>query len=143
MDDTPDRDGIGPGDRGGRGDWGDWGDRGDPVLDLDALAQLEADAGSKMLPDLLGSFVVEAEQRAERLAAAAAGRDAGALEHESHALKACAQTYGAEALHRRAAAVEQACLQGNGAAAAALARAMPELAAAAVAALESRFTVRR
>lgn len=115
----------------------------DPVLDLDALAQLEADAGSKMLPDLLGSFVAEAEQRAERLAAAADASDARALEHESHALKACAQTYGALALHRRAVAVEQACLQGDGAEAASLARAMPELAATAVAALESRFTVRR
>ena len=119
----------------GRSDGG----RGGRVLDVEALSQLEADTDPATLPTLIDSFLTEARQRARKLEQAAKSGDLRAMEHEAHALKSSAQTFGASDLHSRAKAIEHACLSRRRAEAVALCESITDLADAAADALKERF----
>ena len=83
------------------------------LLDLEMLRQLGADTGIDIVPDLIGRFVDEVRERADRIAAAAAAADGEQLAHEAHALKSGSRTFGALALFERAKAIEWDCRDGR------------------------------
>ncbi len=70
------------------------------AIDTKALAQLGEDTGVELLPMLIETFIDNAEERIAAIAVAVDKGDLAAVEHEAHALKSSAATFGATGLHR-------------------------------------------
>lgn len=83
-----------------------------PAIDETIVARLLQEVEPGALNRLLGVFLDEAQNRATRIRDAVARLDAAEaiaqIEHESHALKGSAQTFGAAALAARALVIENA-----------------------------------
>jgi len=108
------------------------------ALDREALEQLRESVGPEELSRLLERFAGETRKRLLRIAEALRLEDLEALEEEAHTLKGSAATFGAAELGQRAAAVEQACLDGDGPRAIALARSLSAIAEVALGALAAQ-----
>jgi HPt (histidine-containing phosphotransfer) domain-containing protein len=83
-----------------------------PAIDETVVVRLLQEVEPAALRRLLGVFIDEAASRVARIEAAAARLDSSEaiaqIEHESHALKGSAVTFGAAALAARAASIETA-----------------------------------
>ncbi|GIL41013.1 ATP-binding protein [Roseiterribacter gracilis] len=83
-----------------------------PAIDETIVVRLLQEVEPGALTRLLGVFLEEARNRAARIEAAVGRLDAAEaiaqIEHESHAMKGSAETFGAAALAARAAAIESA-----------------------------------
>ena len=103
------------------------------ALDTEALTQLARDLPGGLLADIIGQFVGETMERAERIAGD--GIDRVALGREAHTLKSTAGTFGARRLAEAARTLEAACRTGSDPEVDALRRRIPALAQAAADAL--------
>lgn len=95
-----------------------------PLLDRASLSQLEEDVGAELVPDILGTFVVESERRMVLLEACVEAADSVGVADQAHALKGSAGTFGAMAMRQAAHDLEQAGRVGD---LATIARIAPEL----------------
>lgn len=112
----------------------------DELLDMSTIRQVAADAGQEGdVAGLVHLFMGELARRRAAIAGAAEQADAAVLQHESHALKSEAKTFGALPLHRWAVEVEACCKRGDGAAAVAAAQNLLLCADATLAEMERRF----
>ncbi len=80
---------------------------GDPLLDLAIYRQFEKDIGPEDMPEFVEDFILDTEQRAERLQAVDGARRED-LHLEAHSLKGSAATIGAQRLSAHAGAIEKA-----------------------------------
>lgn len=85
----------------------------DPMIDRTILEALEADTGRDLLPELIDTFVVHAEERVARVTRALPDGRIDDIAAESHALRSSAATFGAEEVRRLSADIEDHCKQGN------------------------------
>lgn len=97
------------------------------ALDLAVLQQMVTDLDAETAARLVAAFVEEMVARTERIAQAAAAGQAAALQHEAHALKSSAATYGAHAVSEAAREIEALCRKGGLADAARLVDGLPAL----------------
>jgi hypothetical protein len=79
------------------------------LLDRETLEELRAAVGPGRLPRLIAVFAEETRARLKRILGAATSGDLSAVEHDAHALKSAAGTFGSAALRDRAATLEGAC----------------------------------
>ena len=86
-----------------------------PLVNRRTLAQLEEDVGPEMLPEVLTTFLLEAERRLDLLAAQVAAGDTRGAALEAHALKGSSGTFGAMALHQAVQEMERCGRAGDGA----------------------------
>lgn len=97
-----------------------------PPLDGEVLSQMLRDLDQPIVLQLVEAFVTEMMDRVERLAAAAARRDGAAMQHEAHALKSSAATYGAAQVARLSTEIEAACRAGRADAALEVVQRLPD-----------------
>lgn len=104
-------------------------ERSEPAAALDhaVLHQLVTDLDAETAARLVAAFVDEMVARTERIAQAAAAGQAAALQHEAHALKSSAGTYGARAVSEAARDIETLCRQADLTGAARLVEPLPAL----------------
>jgi HPt (histidine-containing phosphotransfer) domain-containing protein len=105
------------------------------ALDRDALENLRESVEPDDFARLIDQFAGETRKRLLHIAEALRLKDLEALEEEAHTLKGSAATFGAAELRERAAAIEQACLDGDGPRAIDLARSLATIAEVALGAL--------
>ena len=98
------------------------------MLDMTIVSQLVADLDPATAVNLVTTFVDEMIARTGRIAQAAADGDSLALQHEAHALKSSAGTYGACQVAEAAQEVEALCRGGDLAATIRVAQTLPRLA---------------
>ena len=120
---------------------GDESGREDPLIDRAVLADLRDSVEPARLPKLLALFAEETEARIANIAQALAGNDLDTLARIAHALKSSAGAFGAAALARAVAALEEEARAGRAAEAARLAERVFALAQASLAALRAPQTV--
>ncbi len=113
------------------------------VLELDTLAELEADTDAETLERIVGLFVDETRGRLDAIDAALAGGDWPRLQREAHTLKSSAGTFGARALAAHARSLNDACRAADYAAAARLAHGIRTVALPALEALERQMEARK
>jgi HPt (histidine-containing phosphotransfer) domain-containing protein len=97
------------------------------LIDVEVLEQLGLDTSPELVPRMLGIFIDELRNRSAAIAAAEQAADITALGREAHAIKSSADTYGAPELALAARRIDQACKDGDLAAARRSARAFSEL----------------
>ena len=97
------------------------------VLDMAIVNRLVADLGAQTAFNLVAGFVDEMIARTDRIAQAAARGDCRAVQHEAHALKSTAGTYGAREVARAAEEIEVLCRGNHVAATERLAGTLPSL----------------
>ena len=98
------------------------------MLDMAIVGRLVADLDPATAVSLVAGFVDEMIARTERIARAAADGDTAALQHEAHALKSSAGTYGAHRVAAVAQEIETLCRGGDPVAMTRLANTLPLLA---------------
>jgi HPt (histidine-containing phosphotransfer) domain-containing protein len=103
-------------------------------LDDAVLGQLVTDLDAETAARLVAAFVEEMLARTARMARAADAGDALAVQHEAHALKASAATYGAREVSEAAREIESLCRAGRDEPARRSVRTLPALADRAAAA---------
>ncbi|OQW93934.1 MAG: hypothetical protein BWK79_08530 [Beggiatoa sp. IS2] len=81
------------------------------LLDLVILERLIEDATLELLPQMICVFIKEANNRCQQIAKAVAMGNIEQLEHESHALKSSASTFGAKRLYYATREIELVCKQ--------------------------------
>ncbi len=113
------------------------------VLDVEALRQLGEDAGWEAMPDLISSFLANSSTRVREVAEAVKSCDIDKIEHESHALRSSAATFGAMALHSLSGRIEDACRNGETSQALGFCRELDDARAAAAAELGDYLTAMR
>lgn len=113
------------------------GDEGVELIDRGRYADMAAAFDAATFGRLLETFLTDTRLRVARLGEAAAQGDLRQLQFDSHDLKSTAASLGLDALAAAAAAVEQACRDGRGEAAVALAGRIGALADASLAALDA------
>lgn len=100
----------------------------DTLIDDDVLNQLRIDAGPEMINDFVAAYMLETNDRLERMAEAAANGDLAAIASDAHAMKSSSGTFGARRLHRLATAIETAAESGDTLTATGLTSMLPALA---------------
>ena len=80
-----------------------------PAIDPTTLAELAADTGPAVIPDLIKVFLETAHARIGRMAAAVAAGNGPAVAAEAHALKSSAATFGAAEIRYLCAELERTC----------------------------------
>lgn len=108
----------------------------DAPLNTKALIQLGEDTDPSLLPELIDTFVTNARERIAAIEKAAGTNDAPAIEHEAHALKSSAATFGAVQVHKLAIDLELAGSNADAEQIQLLASAIVHEGTAAIAALE-------
>lgn len=83
-----------------------------PAIDPTTLAELAADTGPAVIPDLIKVFLETAHARIGRMAAAVAEGNGPAVAAEAHALKSSAATFGAAEVRNLCAELERTCKGG-------------------------------
>lgn len=84
-----------------------------PLLNRSALAQLEEDIGSELMPEILVTFVEETSRRLRLLEERVSAGDAAGAADQAHALKGSSGTFGAMALRQTIHEMEQAGRAGD------------------------------
>lgn len=84
-----------------------------PPLDETVLEQMLRDLDFDVVLYLVETFVTELQERSGLLRAAAARGDLTGLQHEAHALKSSAATYGAAEVSRLSDEIDAACRDGR------------------------------
>lgn len=115
--------------------------REEPLIDRAVLAELRESVDPGRLPQLLALFAEETEARLARLAEAVAGQTLDEVARLAHALKSSAGAFGAAALARAVAALEEEARAGRAAEVARLAERVSGLARTSLAALHAPETV--
>ena len=80
-----------------------------PAIDPTTLAELAADTGQGVIPDLIKVFLETAHVRIGRMATAVAEGNGPAVAAEAHALKSSAATFGAAEVRHLCAELECTC----------------------------------
>lgn len=81
------------------------------LIDKEIIERLIEDATLELCPRMVGVFIKEARKRCYQIGKAAERGDKETLEHESHALKSSASTFGAKRLYYAMREIEMACKQ--------------------------------
>ena len=85
---------------------------GEPLIDRAILDQFGEDVGQDFLPELLRDFMLDTEERLEKLSGPLDENSADDLGREAHSLKSSAGTVGAVSLSEAAAKIERLCDSG-------------------------------
>ena len=85
----------------------------DTLIDDGVLDQLRIDAGPELINDFVAAYMLETDDRLERMAEAAARGDLATIAGDAHAMKSSSGTFGARRLHRLATAIEAAAESGD------------------------------
>jgi HPt (histidine-containing phosphotransfer) domain-containing protein len=81
-------------------------------VDLDRLAEWEAESPPDLTGKLAGMFVADADKRLDKMRQAVEARDARAVAAEGHSMKGVARLFGAMRLAELAADIEEQALAG-------------------------------
>ena len=78
------------------------------AIDRTILQNLAEDTSIELVPQLIQTFINNAEERLHEIQKAAAEENSSRIEHEAHSLKSSAATFGAFQLHQIASELETA-----------------------------------
>jgi len=83
------------------------------VLNLSVLEQLKKDTGADSLSDMITIFIDEASGRILKIEKAFEKNEISVIAAEAHVLKSTSATFGAVAVNKLAASLEEACRQNS------------------------------